>query len=192
MHFPFTQIHNLRMYTFVIVCHYFKTVCTVICVPALFCSVEPGSFARLCARCFTCLGHCIMGVKGLWALLSVTGVRIPLGQVASRVLAVDASLWLVQFLKAMRDAEGNVRPDAHLLGFLRRITKLLFVGIRPVFVFDGPAPALKRRTLASRYEVACYQQRLLLRNYVQTELERPECPKYAEDGREALAGAAEG
>lgn len=40
--------------------------------------------------------------------------------------------------------------NAHLLGFLWRILKLLFYGIRPVFVFDGGAPVQKRRTLANR------------------------------------------
>jgi hypothetical protein len=41
-------------------------------------------------------------------------------------------------------------PNSHLLGMFRRVCKLLFNRIRPVFVFDGPAPALKRKTLAER------------------------------------------
>ena len=44
----------------------------------------------------------------------------------------------------MRDKEGRALDNAHILGFLRRITKLLFYGIKPVFVFDGGAPAIKR------------------------------------------------
>jgi len=59
----------------------------------------------------------------------------------------DASIWLNQFLKAMRDSEGNLLRNAHLLGFYRRICKLLFYRIVPVFVFDGGAPALKLATL---------------------------------------------
>lgn len=35
-------------------------------------------------------------------------------------------------------------------GFLRRIMKLLFFGIKPVFVFDGQTPALKKKTLDER------------------------------------------
>jgi len=35
-------------------------------------------------------------------------------------------------------------------GFLRRICKLLFFGIKPVFVFDGRTPALKAKTLRER------------------------------------------
>lgn len=47
----------------------------------------------------------------------------------------------------MRDKDGRVLVNAHVLGFLRRINKLLFHGIKPVFVFDGGAPALKRSTI---------------------------------------------
>lgn len=36
------------------------------------------------------------------------------------------------------------------VGFFRRVLKLLYFGIKPVFVFDGTAPSLKRRTLATR------------------------------------------
>lgn len=51
---------------------------------------------------------------------------------------------------AMRDKEGRALANAHILGFLRRITKLLYYGIKPVFVFDGGAPVIKRSTLAQR------------------------------------------
>ena len=65
-------------------------------------------------------------------------------------LAVDASIWIYQFLKAVRDKEGNALRNSHVVGFFRRICKLLFFGIKPVFVFDGGAPALKRQTISGR------------------------------------------
>lgn len=65
-------------------------------------------------------------------------------------LAVDASIWIYQFLKAVRDKEGNALRNSHIVGFFRRICKLLFFGIKPVFVFDGGAPLLKRQTVSSR------------------------------------------
>ncbi|KAL1613203.1 DNA repair protein rad2 [Paraconiothyrium brasiliense] len=65
-------------------------------------------------------------------------------------LAVDASIWIYQFLKAVRDKEGNALRNSHIVGFFRRICKLLFIGIKPVFVFDGGAPALKRQTISNR------------------------------------------
>lgn len=39
--------------------------------------------------------------------------------------------------QAMRDNEGNMVQNAHLLGMFTRICRLLYHHIRPVFVFDG-------------------------------------------------------
>ncbi|KAI8998040.1 hypothetical protein BC832DRAFT_250499 [Gaertneriomyces semiglobifer] len=91
-----------------------------------------------------------MGVKGLWGLLEPAAKPRRLETLANKRLAVDASIWIHQFLKAMRDKEGNVLKGAHLIGFYRRIAKLLFYGVKPVFVFDGKAPALKQRTMKTR------------------------------------------
>lgn len=57
---------------------------------------------------------------------------------------------MVQFMKAMRDEKGEMVRNAHLLGFFRRICKLLYLKTKPVFVFDGGTPALKRRTVIAR------------------------------------------
>ena len=46
-----------------------------------------------------------MGVKGLWRLLLPIGRRISIETLAGKVLAVDASIWLTQFVKAMRDPQ---------------------------------------------------------------------------------------
>lgn len=35
-------------------------------------------------------------------------------------------------------------------GFLKRICKLLYFGVKPVFVFDGATPSLKKKTLMMR------------------------------------------
>lgn len=37
--------------------------------------------------------------------------------------AADASVWLFQFIKAMRDERGELIKNAHLLGFFRRICR---------------------------------------------------------------------
>lgn len=92
-----------------------------------------------------------MGVKGLWRLLLPIGRRISIETLHGKVLAVDASIWLTQFLKAMRDPEtGRVTAAAHLIGFFRRLCRLRFHGIRPVFVFDGATPEIKRREVNER------------------------------------------
>ncbi len=64
-------------------------------------------------------------------------------------MAIDSSIWIYQFQATMRDKEGHGLANAHVVGVMRRICKLLFYGIKPVFVFDGGAPALKRATIVS-------------------------------------------
>ena len=51
-------------------------------------------------------------------------------------------------------------------GFLRRILKLMFFGIKPVFVFDGQTPALKKKTLQERKKVYFYLRLRLKRNKI--------------------------
>ncbi|EFE43562.1 hypothetical protein TRV_01672 [Trichophyton verrucosum HKI 0517] len=91
-----------------------------------------------------------MGVTGLWTVVKPCARPIKLETLNKRRLAIDASIWIYQFLKAVRDKEGNALRNAHIVGFFRRICKLLYFGIKPVFVFDGGAPILKRQTIANR------------------------------------------
>ena len=91
-----------------------------------------------------------MGVNGLWTVVQPCARPTNLATLNRKRLAVDASIWIYQFLKAVRDKEGNALRNSHVVGFFRRICKLLWFGIQPVFVFDGGAPALKRATLQGR------------------------------------------
>ncbi|KAI9856099.1 MAG: DNA repair protein rad2 [Vezdaea acicularis] len=91
-----------------------------------------------------------MGVTGLWTVVQPCARPIKLETLNKKRLAVDASIWIYQFLKAVRDKQGNALRNSHVVGFFRRICKLLFFGIKPVFVFDGGAPALKRQTIIGR------------------------------------------
>jgi DNA excision repair protein ERCC-5 len=91
-----------------------------------------------------------MGVTGLWPIVQPCARPIKLETLNRKRLAVDASIWIYQFLKAVRDKEGNALRNSHVVGFFRRICKLLFFGIKPVFVFDGGAPVLKRQTVLGR------------------------------------------
>ncbi|EAW06477.1 ssDNA endodeoxyribonuclease RAD2 [Aspergillus clavatus NRRL 1] len=91
-----------------------------------------------------------MGVTGLWTVVQPCARPIKLETLNKKRLAVDASIWIYQFLKAVRDKEGNALRNSHVVGFFRRICKLLYFGIKPVFVFDGGAPVLKRETIAGR------------------------------------------
>ncbi|KAI8051725.1 hypothetical protein BDF21DRAFT_391981 [Thamnidium elegans] len=91
-----------------------------------------------------------MGVQGLWSLLGPVARPTRLESLRNKRIAVDASIWIHQFMRTMRDNEGNELRNGHLLGFFRRLCKLLFFDIKPVFVFDGGAPALKRITIRDR------------------------------------------
>jgi DNA excision repair protein ERCC-5 len=42
---------------------------------------------------------------------------------SSLLLHADASIWLYQFIRAMRTPDGEMMKNAHLLGFFRRICK---------------------------------------------------------------------
>ncbi|XP_076011437.1 DNA excision repair protein ERCC-5 [Genypterus blacodes] len=91
-----------------------------------------------------------MGVHGLWRLLESSGKPVNPETLEGKVLAVDISIWLNQAVKGVRDRHGNSVQNAHLLTLFHRVCKLLFFRIRPVFVFDGDAPLLKKQTLALR------------------------------------------
>lgn len=91
-----------------------------------------------------------MGVQGLWTVLQPCARPTNLATLNRKRLAVDASIWIYQFLKAVRDKEGNALRNSHVVGFFRRLCKLLWYGVKPVFVFDGGAPALKRATIQGR------------------------------------------
>ncbi len=91
-----------------------------------------------------------MGVTSLWELLNRCGKTFTIEELSNQRLAVDTSVWLVQFVRGMRADDGGPLENAHLRGIFSRVCKMLFFGIRPVFVFDGGKPEIKRATLALR------------------------------------------
>ncbi|NWS47313.1 ERCC5 protein, partial [Probosciger aterrimus] len=116
-----------------------------------------------------------MGVQGLWKLLECAGRPINPEVLEGKILAVDISIWLNQAIKGARDRSGNSVQNAHLLTLFRRLCKLLFFRIRPVFVFDGGAPLLKRQTLAQRRrrkEIATHDSRKTVEKLLKTFLKR--------------------
>jgi len=103
-----------------------------------------------------------MGIKGLMNFLRDNAPKsvkeVSFDQMTNRVLAIDASMNLYQFIIAIRDNQGNTLTNeagdatSHINGFLSRTIKVLEAGAKPVYVFDGKAPELKQRTLDERRE----------------------------------------
>eukprot|EP00401_Gymnodinium_catenatum_P015652 CAMPEP_0117472928 /NCGR_PEP_ID=MMETSP0784-20121206/8503_1 /TAXON_ID=39447 /ORGANISM="" /LENGTH=481 /DNA_ID=CAMNT_0005267101 /DNA_START=77 /DNA_END=1522 /DNA_ORIENTATION=+ len=103
-----------------------------------------------------------MGIKQLSKLLqkqaaSTMGNWSSAMEYKDKTVAIDASPCLYQCLTAMGDTPVGVTPGSegdtsHLLGFLRRTVRLLEVGIKPVFVFDGEAPDMKKTGVLTKRE----------------------------------------
>ncbi|KAF5396817.1 hypothetical protein PHET_10226 [Paragonimus heterotremus] len=88
-----------------------------------------------------------MGVPGLWNLLEPVRRPLELEQLCGKVVAIDMNIWLHQAVKS-RAATGG--PRRFLTVLFCRLCKLVYFGIRPVFVFDGEVPTLKKSTIAAR------------------------------------------
>ncbi|TVU44299.1 hypothetical protein EJB05_03735 [Eragrostis curvula] len=106
-----------------------------------------------------------MGIKGLTKLLAEHAPRAAVQRrvedYRGRVIAVDASLSIYQFLNVvgrkgtelLTNEAGEVTRQEILLpqpGMLNRTIRMLEAGIKPVFVFDGEPPEMKRKELAKR------------------------------------------
>ncbi|MDK6027800.1 flap endonuclease-1 [Ignisphaera sp. 4213-co] len=79
-----------------------------------------------------------------------------LRQLARKIVAFDAYNALYQFLAAIRQPDGTPLMDSksrvtsHLSGLFYRTINLVENGIKPVYVFDGKPPEIKRIELERR------------------------------------------
>merc|ERR1712217_941095 len=89
------------------------------------------------------------------------GIReIPSQQAyTGRVIAIDASMCLYQFLIMIRENHSGTYQNltnedgkitSHIIGMLTRTIKLMEAGIKPVYVFDGKPPELKLAEIEAR------------------------------------------
>lgn len=102
-----------------------------------------------------------MGIKGLTKLLGDNAPRAIKQQEAKalfgRKVAIDASMCIYQLLVAVRTGVDNLTNDdgmvtSHLNGLFYRSIRLIELGIKPIYVFDGKPPPMKAGELAKRAE----------------------------------------
>ena len=85
--------------------------------------------------------------------------QIEMEDLTGRKIAVDAFLWLHQFLSIIRQRDGTPLKDSkgritsHLSGLFYRSPKLLENNIKLVWVFDGERPELKYDTIKERNQI---------------------------------------
>lgn len=97
-----------------------------------------------------------MGVK----LREIVPKRaIKLEYLTGKTIAIDAYNAIYQFLSIIRQPNGTPLKDhtgkvtSHLSGLLYRTSKLLELGIKPIYVFDGAPPVLKSAEIKRRSKV---------------------------------------
>lgn len=108
-----------------------------------------------------------MGIKGLFQLIKSetkdTWHEATREKYSGKVVAIDASILLYQFLTQIRTkgsgysqellTDENGEVTSHLQGFFNRAANLAEHGIKAIYVFDGKPPVLKFKELMRRKEL---------------------------------------
>ena len=98
----------------------------------------------------------VLGIK-LREILPKTSIKLE--NLGGKTFAIDAYNALYQFLAIIRQPDGTPLKDrsgkvtSHLSGLFYRTSKLLELGIKPIYVFDGTPPALKEAEIKRRSKV---------------------------------------
>ncbi|MGD2250870.1 MAG: flap endonuclease-1 [Candidatus Methanofastidiosia archaeon] len=84
---------------------------------------------------------------------------IELSRLRGRTTAIDALNILYQFLAIIRQRDGELLKDSqgrvtsHLSGLFYRSINLFEEGVKPIYVFDGEPPSVKKQTITRRQEI---------------------------------------
>ena len=85
--------------------------------------------------------------------------EISFSDLKGKTIAVDAFNAIYQFLTTIRQPDGTPLKDSggnvtsHLSGLFYRNMKLITEGVKLIYVFDGEAPELKKKTWEKRKKV---------------------------------------
>lgn len=80
-------------------------------------------------------------------------------ELANKVIAVDAHLFLYQFITTIRQRDGSLLMDSkgnvtsHLTGLFARTSNLVRQGLKLAYVFDGKPPELKNKERERRKQI---------------------------------------
>jgi flap endonuclease-1 len=85
--------------------------------------------------------------------------NVKLEDLSGKTIAIDAYNAMYQFLAIIRQPDGTPLKDdsgkvtSHLSGLFYRTSNLVQMGIKPVYVFDGAPPLLKKAEIARRRQI---------------------------------------
>ncbi len=85
--------------------------------------------------------------------------EISISELKNKIIVIDASLYMYQFLATIRQADGSLLTDSHgnvtshLVGLFSRSTNLMEQGIKLIFCFDGKPPKLKEHERERRKDI---------------------------------------
>ncbi|MEM5778250.1 MAG: flap endonuclease-1 [Candidatus Aenigmatarchaeota archaeon] len=108
--------------------------------------------------------------------------EIEIENLSGKTIAVDAFLWLHQFLSIIRQPDGTPLKDSkgritsHLSGIFYRSAKLIENGLKLVYVFDGPPHEFKKLTV---------EERKMLKDYAEIKWKTALAMGYEEEARKA-------
>jgi len=100
-----------------------------------------------------------MGIKGLHKFLETYAPgsikEISTTTLTNKVVAIDASIFIYQFASAIKSSVDDLKTSegkitTHIHGILTKTLSILKKKIKPIFVFDGKPPSLKKNVLDSR------------------------------------------
>jgi len=100
-----------------------------------------------------------MGVNLRELIPSEARKEVDLRDLKGRIIALDAYNMLYQFLAAIRQPDGTPLMDregritSHLSGLFYRTINMAEEGIKPVYVFDGSPPEMKKAEIEKRLEM---------------------------------------